>query len=338
MNPVIASYGGGRDSTAMLIEKVRRRERVDAILFANVGSEKRATYDFLPIFDAWLRRHDYPGITTVNYSPLRAPYRTLEGNMVKNATLPGAALNQHTCAMKFKIEPQNKWTRRWKPAQEAWARGEKVVKLIGFEAGETHRLKRADARAHSGKADPKEAARFEYVMPLMDWGYTLEDCIEIIKSAGLPVPPKSACYFCPFQKPEEVDAATPEDRARTMLIELTAEPYNRKVRGLWRRSRKADGRPGSITEYILAKKLDFVPLTEIAPVVVLNEKCQKARTGQTFRGPHQGPTLRELLTDAGHETPTVLIDSSVAVQYEESLRTWSPAAEALAHDELIAAL
>lgn len=336
--PVIVSYGGGRDSTAMLIEMYRRNWRPDAILFANVGSEKRDTYDYIRLFDGWLRQHDFPGVTVVRYQPKLAPYRTLEGNMVLNATLPGAALNQHTCAMKFKVEPQARWAKSWPEAQAAWAMGLKVRKLIGFECTEIHRLKRSDARAHSGKADPRERVRYQHEMPLMEWGIDLDGCIDIIRSAGLPVPVKSACYFCPFQQTHEVDDATPEDRARTILIELTAEPYNRKVRGLWRRPRKADGRPGSITEYILAKRLDFVPLDQIADVVVLNDKCQKARNGVTFQAPHVGPTLRDQLVAAGHRVPEVVNredwDGSGTV-YAESLREVPAEVEDEMHWELI---
>lgn len=308
--PIQLCYGGGVDSTAMAILTATRREfaqwKPDAITMADVGAEKRATYEFIPVFDEWLRRHDMPGITMVRYEPVRAPYRTIEGNMVLNATLPGAAFNKHSCAMKFKIAPQDKWTRRWAMAREAWASGVKVRKLIGFEAGEEARLKRADAKAHSGKASKTDAARYRYEMPLMERGITREMAAEIIREAGLPVPPKSACYFCPFQRTEEVDAATPEDRARTILIELTAEPYNEKVQGLWRRPRAADGRPGSITEYILRNRLDFVPLESIAPVVVLNPKCGKARTGVTFKAPHHGATLRAQLEEAGHFAPPVI--------------------------------
>ena len=231
--PVVVAYGAGRDSTAMLIEMWKRKWRPDAILFANVGSEKRATYDFIPVFNQWLLERDFPPITIVQYQPVRAPYRTLEGNMIKNATLPGAAFNRHTCALKMKIEPQNKWTRKWLKARVAWGLGMKVVKLIGFECSEVYRLKRADARAHAGKGTA-DAQRYEYRMPLMDWGYDLDKCMEIIDAEGLPMPPKSACYFCPFQKTHEVDEATPEDRARTILMELVAEPYNKENRGLWR--------------------------------------------------------------------------------------------------------
>lgn len=336
--PVWWSYGVGVDSTAGIVKMVLAGERIDAIVFANIGSEKRATYDYIPVMNQFLRRHGYPTITVVKYTPKRAPYHTLEGNMVLNATLPGAALNQHTCAMKFKIEPQNKWARRQPEAQAAWAAGLKVVKLIGFEAGEEHRLKRADARAHSGKASPLEAKRFEYRMPLMEWGWTREKCIEFIRAAGLPVPVKSACYFCPFQQTHEVDSATPEDRARTILIELTAEPYNTKVRGLWRRPRKSDGREGSITEYILRKGLDFVPLTDIAPVIVLNEKCQKARNGVTFNAPHTGPTLRAQLIAAGHSVPEVVLDHTGGPEYLESRREAPAEIEDEQHLELIEAI
>jgi hypothetical protein len=37
---------------------------------------------------------------------------------------------------------------------------------------------------------------FEY--PLIDLRLTRDSCEEIIRRAGLPVPPKSACWFCPF--------------------------------------------------------------------------------------------------------------------------------------------
>lgn len=337
--PVQVAYGVGVDSTAAIIEMIERKMPIDAIVFANIGSEKRATYDYIPIFNRYLKAKNYPQITVVKYEPKTAPYHTLEGNMVLNATLPGAALNQHTCAMKFKIEPQNRWSRNWAPAREAWQRGDKVVKIIGFEAGEEDRLKRADARAHSGKASPLEASRFEYRMILMEWGWNRQRCIERIIEAGLPVPVKSACYFCPFQQTHEVDSATPEDRARTMLIELTAEPYNTKVRGLWRKPRKRDGREGSITEYILRKKLDFVPLTDIAPLIVLNEKCQKARTGKTFESPHAGPALRQQLIDAGHAVPEVVTERNGAPRiYEESRREAPVDVETDEHMEIVESL
>jgi len=38
---------------------------------------------------------------------------------------------------------------------------------------------------------------FSYWYPLMEWGLDREKCKQIIANAGLPVPVKSACWFCP---------------------------------------------------------------------------------------------------------------------------------------------
>jgi len=321
--PIVVSYGAGRDSTAMIIEMWKRGQRPDCILYANVGSEKAATYQFLPIFDRWLSDHDFPNITMVQYEPTSAPYRTIAGNCIMNGTLPGATFGKSSCTMKSKVEPQNKWTRDWAPARNAWMHGVKVVKLIGFECDEGYRLKRADAKAHSGKG-AKDAAKYEYRHPLMEWGYNLGKCMEIIDDAGLPIPPKSACVICPNQKPEEVHDLSDDDRAIIMLTELSAEPYNTQVRGLWRRPRKSDGRPGSITEYILQQNLSFTPLTSLGKKVVLNPKCGKFKHGGafTFDPPHVGPTLRSLLEAAGHAAPEFTTDAEGETDlWEEDCRS-----------------
>ena len=39
--------------------------------------------------------------------------------------------------------------------------------------------------------------------PLIDLNMRRSDCVKVIQSAGLPVPPKSACYFCPFHRMTE---------------------------------------------------------------------------------------------------------------------------------------
>lgn len=47
--PLVVCYGMSRDSTALLVGLQQRGIRPDAILFAGVGVERQATYDFLPI-------------------------------------------------------------------------------------------------------------------------------------------------------------------------------------------------------------------------------------------------------------------------------------------------
>lgn len=46
--------------------------------------------------------------------------------------------------------------------------------------------------------------RYEVLYPLRERGYNRERCIEIIRKTGLPVPPKSACFFCPAMRQIEI--------------------------------------------------------------------------------------------------------------------------------------
>lgn len=45
--------------------------------------------------------------------------------------------------------------------------------------------------------DPREPTQ-NRTYPLLDLGMRRNDCRKVIEEAGLPVPDKSACFFCPF--------------------------------------------------------------------------------------------------------------------------------------------
>lgn len=210
MQPLVVSYGVGVDSTALLVAMYRRGIRPDAILFADTGdgnAEKPETYAYLPIIGAWLAQVGFPPITTVRYQPTRAPYSTLEGKCLANETLPSLAFGKHSCSIVFKIEPQHKYLKTWKPAIDAWAAGFKVIKAIGYDNGEQDCRRRAKADravAKKAAAGHSDARRYEYWYALQEWGIDRIQCLELIESAGLPVPMKSACWFCPASKKSEI--------------------------------------------------------------------------------------------------------------------------------------
>ena len=60
--------------------------------------------------------------------------------------------------------------------------------------------------------------RIEY--PLLDLRLSRGDCARIIADAGLPVPPKSSCYFCPYHRPSTWAEMR---RDRPELFEAAAE-------------------------------------------------------------------------------------------------------------------
>jgi hypothetical protein len=243
--PVVVAYGMGVDSTAMLVGLHQRGERPDLILFADTGGEKPETYAFLPIVQAWLASVGFPPVVTVRKVVRRfkiAPYATLEENCLVYGMLPSLAYGRKACSQKWKREPQDKFCRSWLPARAAWGQGLRVEKLIGYDAG------------------PKDSKRawkltndrwYAYRYPLREWGWDREACQRQIAAAGLPVPPKSACFFCPAMPPVELGELCrehPDLARRIAVLELNAAPQLLAVEGLWRKASKK--RPGSMVQFL----------------------------------------------------------------------------------------
>lgn len=254
--PLAVAYGAGVDSTALLVGLVRRGIRPAYILFADTGGEKAETLAFLPVMEAYLRHAGFPGITVVRYVPRDfkhwPPYHTLEENCLTNGTLPSLAFGFKSCSQKWKIAPQQSYLKQQDEIQACWQRGQRVVKCVGFDAdpGDVRR------RNHAGDAQDRH---YEYCYPLIDWGWTRARCQEEIAKAGLPVPPKSSCVFCPASKPSEIRALPPDTLRRIVILEACAAPRLGKIQGLWRNgvkgTRGGEARPGSMTAFIRQERL-----------------------------------------------------------------------------------
>jgi len=213
----VASYGGGTNSTAMLIELAERGENVDLILFADTGGEKPHTYEYIKIFSKWLTDHGMPEITIVKSKI------TLEEDCLKRGALPSVAYGFKTCSQRWKAQPQEKYVNNWQPAKDFWKSGGKIEKLIGFDADEPQRAKEFE--------DKKYIARY----PLIEWDYGRDECINIILDADLPLPGKSACFFCPSSKKQEILQLArmyPDLALRALEMEKNAELT--QVKGLGR--------------------------------------------------------------------------------------------------------
>jgi PP-loop superfamily ATP-utilizing enzyme len=209
----VASFGGGTDSTAMLIGMWEKGEKVDLILFADTGGEKPHTYDHIKRFSEWLVKNGMPEITVVRYKR-----ETLEENCLRVKSLPSIAYGFKKCSLKFKVQPQDQFVNNWQPAKDAWANGEKVIKLIGYDASEGRRAERPSSVINQKK--------YEFRYPLIEWGWDRKKCIEVIQSVGLPLPGKSACFFCPSSKAQEVKQLAveyPELAKRAIAMEANAE-------------------------------------------------------------------------------------------------------------------
>jgi hypothetical protein len=254
--PLAVAYGLGVDSTAMLIEFARRGIRPDLILFADTGGEKPETYQYLQVIRPYLAKVGFPDVLVVRYQPKRALYRTLEEQCLHTGTLPSLAYGGKSCSLKYKRHPQDRYILSRYPPTDMLRQGLRVVRAIGFDASEQRRT-----YAHAVSVEGKRASReqwldrhyFHYWYPLLDWHYDRRRCQEIITGAGLPVPVKSACFFCPACKKHEIvwlQEHHPELLERALAIERNAQASLTSVKGL--------GRSFSWEEYLA--RLDDLPL------------------------------------------------------------------------------
>ena len=250
--PVAVAWGAGVDSTAMIIEMHRRGEPIDIVLHALTKWENPLTDRYVEYFTRWMDQQGIPNARVQNYPKRIKPgvpmFDGLYEKCLAYSVLPGVALGYHTCAAWAKLTPQKNWYRSWETGQQAIREGTRIIQCVGFDAGPRDSVRYAD---REGYDDPM----FEMRYPLREWKMDREACEQVIRNAGLDVPPKSSCTGCIATQPVELESFPTSEHARLVLLEARAAPRLRNCDGLWRKPIKgrngATPRPGSMTEHIV---------------------------------------------------------------------------------------
>lgn len=235
-SPKFVSYGGGVNSTAMLILLKANNIKPDYILFADTGGEHPHTYAYLEVFDKWLKSVGFPQITTVKYKGTEN-YETLEQDCLHHKALPSKAYGYGKCSAKYKVQPQQSFIK-------LLGLNERYINYVGIHAGEQSRL-----LGKNGKPKIIETKDYLTKYPLIENRIYQHHCIALIQSVGLPVPSKSSCFFCPSMKPTEIlklKEDYPDLYERAIAIENSGLQTAHSIKGLGRKFRWSD--VGQLTE------------------------------------------------------------------------------------------
>lgn len=209
------SYGGGVNSTALLLLLADEGVDFEAV-FVNHGCDYPATYEYTQM----LRDKGYQ-ITEI--APDFRGFNDLYDYCMDARIVPTRFMRW--CTQNFKIAPLHEYFER------------PCTVFIGIDADEERRAK--DSRVEG----------MVNVFPLIERGIDRQGCIDIIQAHGLPIPMKSGCYICPFQR-------------RAQWIEL-----NRDHPDLWCKAvgleqinidAQAERRPGETPMYLADRPLDSV--------------------------------------------------------------------------------
>lgn len=212
----VFSFGGGWQSMAALVLAAAGRLDYPLFLFANVGDDSEH-----PGTLAYFHQHAAPfaaahGIELVElHKKVRGGgQRTLYQDLTRpgdhSPNIPVRAANgapgARSCTSNWKVRVIRAELKRRGASPAAPA-----AMGLGISLDEVH-------RANDRHADPVE--RIEY--PLLDLRIRRSDCPGIITGAGLPMPPRSACWFCPLKRPSAwtaMRADEPELFARACALE-----------------------------------------------------------------------------------------------------------------------
>jgi len=178
---VVISYGGGVQSTALVVLAMRERWPIDEIVHVDLlDAESPATREYVSRFREWLRRDHGRDITIIE--------RDLYGDMLARSGFTPVPWHgrrekfmlKRQCTREYKVQPLMRYLYDRYP-------GECIRLMLGISVDEYHRIR------------DSSAARIEHVYPLVDRRLTRWQCREVIERAGLAVPWKSSCWFCPYR-------------------------------------------------------------------------------------------------------------------------------------------
>lgn len=213
------SYGGGVQSTAALVLAAQGKIDFPIFLFSNVGDDSEHPDTLRYVREVAMPYAAAQGIELHELRHMRRDGE--EETLYRKLTRPGSRSNgipiylegsgapgQRSCTDQFKIRRIAVWQRR-----NGATKTNPAVCGLGISIDEFQRM-----RTDSGVATQV----LEY--PLIDLRLTRQDCVNIISRAGLPIPPKSSCWFCPFHRIpawQKLKRETPELFDRAIALEQT---------------------------------------------------------------------------------------------------------------------
>ena len=167
----ILSFGGGINTVALMVILLNEKAPLDGVVFADTGGETPATYDAVAVARSYLADYGIP-FEVVEARPRSTD---LYGTALRRRVIP--SVKWRWCTRDFKVNPIHRYYLEL---------GGHINQYIGIAFDEIHRMK-----------DSLDE-RISNLYPLVEKRMTRQHCLDAIVDAGLPVPEKSGCYFCPF--------------------------------------------------------------------------------------------------------------------------------------------
>ena len=188
----VFSCGGGVQSTACLVLAAQGHIPYKKFIFSNVGNKAESPATIKYINNVLRPYAEQNGIEWIEVAWIdrKGRQRDLYDDLLEQqrsinipAYMPGGMPGNRKCTEFFKIKPIAKWIKQNAPD---------CILGKGISTDEPHRA-----------TPSRESDGYTSAYPLIELGISRADCLVIAQEAGLPQPPKSSCWFCPFKTTDQ---------------------------------------------------------------------------------------------------------------------------------------
>jgi hypothetical protein len=198
---VVALGWGAQSFGLAVMSAVGDLPMVDAAIFADTTYESKGTYAYIAKHRQWLADRGVNYVEVVDpsvgdpvdqWGAVFIPAFTKH----RDSHEPAGPLRRQ-CTGRWKIDPIRRW------CQEHRAKGQPVELYLGITLDEVGRMK------------PSRVKYITNVYPFIERGMERYQVVQYLEKAGVEIPPRSACVFCPYRSRSAMKAvmADPEDRA-----------------------------------------------------------------------------------------------------------------------------
>lgn len=193
---LVWSSGGGVQSTAIAVLIAQGKiPKPECVVMADTGREASETWEYN-------RMHVAPALLTAGVNVEIAPhslskYDLYNGDlcMIPAFVFYGGEAFGHPekfgrlptfCSGEWKRDVVLRYLR-----QRGYGPENPVTQIMGFSTDEAKR------------ASSEKRKWAKWVFPLIELGLSRYDCVDVVRKAGLPTPPRSSCWMCPHRKNAE---------------------------------------------------------------------------------------------------------------------------------------